>query len=46
MSVRFIIALALLLVALLALFIVLVATETALSVWQRLSAAFISQPKT
>lgn len=39
MSVRFLIALALLLIALLALFIVLVATETALSVWQRLSAA-------
>ncbi len=39
MSVRFFIALVLLLVSLLALFIALVATETALSVWQRLEAA-------
>jgi GTPase Era involved in 16S rRNA processing len=39
MSVRFLIALALLLVSLLALFVALVATETALSVWQRLGEA-------
>jgi GTP-binding protein EngB required for normal cell division len=39
MSVRFFIALILLLVALLALFVALIATDTALSVWQRLSQA-------